>query len=617
MAETDLDSIGERIARLFNSGKVALAEKDVKRLNRVRDDVWQIQMELFPFVVEEDLTAEGLRAAILLAQVARVSLNLQSASENWLYALSSCAKLIVASAHILSGYHNNMFTTPEIALLAVVRDISREVAAGAAYVAHQSGNPAAAIMSLEAVTSVTMGIRMKRAAVKVVEQRMASGLTTAQDMMYYHRSINDVPDGVGLRQYVNDNLAHPENILSMGKAFDFRSLSDKPLFSPRVDSGSSDALQQFFLTSPEAHCVRAIRSSGRALVYVVPGYGINPGVAIRVSANGPQTCSVDSIWLPKLRNNELSFELEKVRDALRQPGSGKSLDEVCAILGWTGANVWGPISTEWPDLRATALAVVPIGIAGLLPIYSATVHGSPVCTVWDITVAPSARALHFSAIQEPPTLADTFVAADSWYGDYCIPHASTEAARIAAIHNTSPVVYGAAMQSGAGPDEPRKLRAFRGHAPQSTNGIHRDIAKRLRTASIIHLACHGKMEEDGPYLFLGRQAVPLSSLVDTEETQLSGHPLVVLSACELGGFNADDFSNEQFGFPAGLIAMGARSVIGALWPVPDEDTAKFMEDFHHHLKEFPSNKALPQAIADAQRQQISALTWGSFVHFGV
>jgi CHAT domain-containing protein len=134
---------------------------------------------------------------------------------------------------------------------------------------------------------------------------------------------------------------------------------------------------------------------------------------------------------------------------------------------------------------------------------------------------------------------------------------------------------------------------------------------------MIHLACHGKMEDNNPCLFLDSQAVSLSQLVDTEESQLAAHPLVVLSACELGGFSASDFSAEQFGFPAGLIAMGARSVVGALWPVPDQPTAEFMEDFHRHLQKFPSNEALPLAIMDAQRRQVSALTWGSFVHFGV
>ena len=458
---------------------------------------------------------------------------------------------------------------------------------------------------------------MKRAAVSVVERRMASGLTSTSDMMQYIRNINNFPDGTSLRQYVDDRLKHPENIVGEDKAYDFRSLPDKPLFSPPAASDRGDALERFFLTGPDSHCVRAAHFSGRALVYVVPGHGINPGVAIRVSPGDSKANSVESIWLPKLGSSELNLELKKVRDAFRQPSARKRLDEVREVLDWTGANVWGPILTEWQDLQAGPLAVVPVGTAGLLPIYSATVHESPACTLWNITVTPSARALHFSAIQERPALADAFVAADPWYGDDSIPYASKEAARIAAIYNTSPVIYGPAMRTGEWPDEPRKLRTLRGSASRSTTGIGHDIAARLRTASIIHLACHGKVEDDGPYLFLGGQAIPLSQLVDAEESRLSEHPLVVLSACELGGFGANDFSTEQFGFPAGLIAMGARSVVGALWPVPDEPTAEFMEDFHRHLQRFPSNEALPLAIADAQHRQISALTWGSFVHFGV
>ena len=157
MTGTNLNSISESVVQLLREGKESHAANDSKRLSRVRDDLWQIQMELFPLVAEEDLTAEGLRAAILLAQVARVSLRLQSASENWLYALLSCSMLNIAAAHIIGGYHRRMFTAPDMALLAVVRDISREVASGAAYASHRSGNPAAALMSLEIATSVTMG----------------------------------------------------------------------------------------------------------------------------------------------------------------------------------------------------------------------------------------------------------------------------------------------------------------------------------------------------------------------------------------------------------------------------------------------------------------------------
>lgn len=613
MADADLISVGERVARLLSEGAAAEAASDSKRLSRVRDDAWQIQMELFPLVVEENLTAELLRATILFAQVARVSLYLQSASENWLYALASCSMLNIASANIIAGYRSNMFAEPEMALLAVLQDISRDVASAVAYISHRSGNPAEALLSLENATSVTMAIRMKRAAVRVVERRMASGLTSTSDMMQYIRSINGLPDGISPRQYVNDALKHPENIVSKGSTYDL----EKPVFSPLTVGDRGDPLEQFFLTAPNSHSIRAARSSGRALVYVVPGYRTNPGVAIRVGSGATKASSVESILLPSLRSAELKFRLEKVRAAFHQPSVRKRLAEVGEMLNWTGSSVWGPISTEWQDLLTAPLAVVPIGIAGLLPIYTATVHESPVCTLWNITVTPSARALHFSAIQQPPALVDAFIAADPWHGNDSIPYASQEAARIAAIYNTSPVIYGSVMRTGVRPDEPRRLRSLRGSAPRSTTGIRHDTITRLRSASMIHLACHGKMEDNNPCLFLDSQAVSLSQLVDTEESQLAAHPLVVLSACELGGFSASDFSAEQFGFPAGLIAMGARSVVGALWSVPDQPTAEFMEDFHRHLQKFPSNEALPLAIMDAQRRQVSALTWGSFVHFGV
>ena len=139
-----------------------------------------------------------------------------------------------------------MFTAPEMALLAVLQDISRDVASAVAYLFHRSGNPAEALLSLENATSVTMGIRMKRAAVRVVERRMASGLTGTSNMMQYIRSVNGLPDGVSPRQYVNDALKHPENIGGKGSDYNL----EKP--SPLTVGDDGDPLEQFFLTAPRS-----------------------------------------------------------------------------------------------------------------------------------------------------------------------------------------------------------------------------------------------------------------------------------------------------------------------------------------------------------------------------
>jgi len=141
-------------------------------------------------------------------------------------------------------------------------------------------------------------------------------------------------------------------------------------------------------------------------------------------------------------------------------------------------------------------------------------------------------------------------------------------------------------------------------------------AQRLRTATVAHLSCHGMLDGTDLTLLLGG-LVSLEHLLAVGDNMLPGRPVVVLSACDVGGIAGENISAEQYGFPAGLLAIGARSVIGALWPVPDApSTIRVMESFHRHLAARPSHAALPAAIAQARDAHISPLFWGSLVHFG-
>ena len=80
--------------------------------------------------------------------------------------------------------------------------------------------------------------------------------------------------------------------------------------------------------------------------------------------------------------------------------------------------MWDAIAERWPDVVSRPLAVVPVSRAALLPLYTATFRGEPACTVLDMTIVPSARALHFAALGgTAPATANAYVAADAWHGD--------------------------------------------------------------------------------------------------------------------------------------------------------------------------------------------------------
>ena len=117
-------------------------------------------------------------------------------------------------------------------------------------------------------------------------------------------------------------------------------------------------------------------------------------------------------------------------------------------------------------------------------------------------------------------------------------------------------------------------------------------------------------------LLLGGVA-ELHGMINDNFDLLDTGPLVVLSACNVGGFGSAGAPAEQFGFPAVLLEMGARAVVGPLWPVPDSaGTVEFMLDYHTNLQALTSNQALARSIESAARQQKSLLTWAAYTHFG-
>ena len=81
---------------------------------------------------------------------------------------------------------------------------------------------------------------------------------------------------------------------------------------------------------------------------------------------------------------------------------------------------------------------------------------------------------------------------------------------------------------------------------------------------------------------------------------LTACDLVVLSACETG--QGEALTGEgTVGLPAAFLAAGARSVIGSLWPVPDESTAALMVRFYTHYRAGdPKDVCLQRAMREAE-----------------
>jgi hypothetical protein len=533
-------------------------------------------LELAPLAEQRDLRAAGM-----LFEVAYLNMQYQLASQNWMVAAGACTLLGGAAACLTNGITHNKYTDPQRRLVDLMVRM-RNVAETAACAAHQSGQFMNAVMCLEVQTGLLFDMLMSKTSGRAVQRRVDSGLVNEVELADYVRQETD--------PWRSGPLGTGPGTLPRGA----ESAAMASLSTP----GRGDPLEQFYFTPHYAHAMRAARITGRTILYVVPGIWKYDGVAIRVNADDASGNLTESTWLPGVRTDTLNAQVEQVRTAFHQSGSTRDLSaRVQQILDWTGRHVWDAIAERWPDMMSRPLAVVPVSRAAMLPLYTATFRGEPACTVLDLTIAPSARALHFAALRSTAfATTNAFVAADAWHGDRPLHSVHEEATAVAAVYGVEPVLYSTDETAASSPNP--------------------SAAQRLRTATVAHLSCHGMLDGTDLALLLGG-VVSVEHLLAVGDNILPGRPVVVLSACDVGGIAGENISAEQYGFPAGLLAIGARSVIGALWPVPDaRSTIRVMESFHHHLAVRPSHAALPAAIAQARRAQIPPLIWGSLVHFG-
>lgn len=124
----------------------------------------------------------------------------------------------------------------------------------------------------------------------------------------------------------------------------------------------------------------------------------------------------------------------------------------------------------------------------------------------------------------------------------------------------------------------------------------RGLVEALTLGGVVHVAAHGTHQVESPlFSWVALHDGPLFA----HELQPSGVQAdhVVLSACDVGSatFRPGD---EQLGMAAAVLSLGARSVVAAVSPVPDDVAAAAMTAHHEALAAgAPSDEALALAIS--------------------
>lgn len=147
-----------------------------------------------------------------------------------------------------------------------------------------------------------------------------------------------------------------------------------------------------------------------------------------------------------------------------------------------------------------------------------------------------------------------------------------------------------------------------------------EVLKRMKTASIIHFATHGllnNLQGDIPgaiALASGPKDNGFLTASELFDLNLNAN-LVVLSACDTG--RGEITGDGVIGLSRSFIAAGVPSVIVSLWAVRDNSTSDLMSEFYSNLQTNPNKaQALRQAMLTTMKTSPAPIDWAAFTLVG-
>ncbi|GAA2253950.1 hypothetical protein GCM10010415_12670 [Streptomyces atrovirens] len=422
-----------------------------------------------------------------------------------------------------------------------------------------------------------------------------------------------------------------------------------------------DLLQDRLLEPPApdeiAAALRTLRKD--ALVYLVPAGDDTPGTAVVVTTTG----AVHSVPLPTLTE-----DAAPLREYVRVPAPGAvRLGEPAPdgrdmgpVPGWSSAGArpgvpslrqrldrlcgWAWYAGVRPLLdvfatrtgRAPRLVFVPMGTLGLVPWHAAWELGPDGRRRYalheaEISYAASARLLCDVAARPEAVHSGAALVVGNPTGDLGWAGAEADAVQRAFYPRGR---FLGRREGGAadGPGTPQEVLSW-------LNGADPDDPDHAVEGGVLHLACHASIARTGgrtAHLSLYGGELSAEELTDAVGGGRGRLGLVLLAACR--SHVSGRGHNEAYSLATAFLVAGARSVVGSLWPVPDDATSVLMFLTHHFLRAEgePPAKALRRAqlwMLDPERELPPGLparlaerarhidpddlsAWAGFTHLG-
>ncbi|GHA97227.1 MULTISPECIES: CHAT domain-containing protein [Streptomyces] len=345
-------------------------------------------------------------------------------------------------------------------------------------------------------------------------------------------------------------------------------------------AGRPGAGRPGLLDPPETgEIAAALRATGSdALAYLLPAREDRQGCALLVTADG----RTHLLPLPLLR-----ADAGPVRDY--RPGGGgrdmgpvspggpaeaaaplrKQLDRLCA-WAWYAATQPLLAALGAPG-RQPAVVLAPLGVLGVVPWHAAWEPGRSGARRYAV------EAGSFSYTASARMLCD--VASRP-----AVPH--TGAALV--VGNPTGDLRAAGDEALAVHEAFYPQGAFRS-ADATPAAVLDWLRQPEHAGGVLHLACHGSVAEH--HRLSARLSLAGGHLAAENLTEVGAGArgaedgaleLVVLAACrsQVSGRGPD----ESYSLSTAFLVAGANSVVGSLWPVPDDATSVLMFMTHHFLR---------------------------------
>lgn len=139
--------------------------------------------------------------------------------------------------------------------------------------------------------------------------------------------------------------------------------------------------------------------------------------------------------------------------------------------------------------------------------------------------------------------------------------------------------------------------------------------------SWIHLACHGKVDEEHPFKSHFRLDGEPLTMLNIARQNLPHAYLAFLSSCHSAEGNRKR-PDEVLHLAAAVQFAGFRSAVGTLWAVDGEDGPIVAEAFYSNLlgsgpkSTTSSAVALHRAVKELRKNRVPNTRWACFVHYG-